>query len=361
MVGPSLRLFTDRAYLPEGWPLCMLLLPFWGGGFHHNGYDRFIRTGPDFLRLTPADEAEVAVLPFDGERLLPQPGASGPDPRAMDLATRFVERASAAGLKTIVIVNSDSARPIPLRDTLFFRTSLDRSRRGPNEFALPAWHEDLVATHLGGRIVLRERGAVPSIGFCGHAATAGPSLRRRIKMLVRRVGGPLGIRIEHNDGIHLRRTAMQALEASPRFRTQFIVRSQYFGGTSHNAAGFEQVRRDYIQNLLDNDFALSVRGYGNFSFRFFEAISIGRIPLLIDTDCVLPYDFLHDYRSLCLIVPEDRVRQVGTAVAEFYDRFSAEGYLDLQRRLRDFWVEWLSPEGFFRNLPLHWRPRPTAG
>ena len=364
MADAPLKVFTDREYLPEGLGHCMMLKPFWGGTSDHDGYDRLVRTGPEFLRLAPAEGAEVALLPFDGSHLIHDGKQGRPDPRLIAIAARFAERASAAGLPTVVIVNSDSTRPIPIADAIVFRTSLDRRRRGDREFPMPAWHEDLVANHLGGEIRLRPREDVPSVGFCGLAADSAPRLRRRVKMLARRAGRPLGLEIEHNDGIYLRREAMLALEASGLVRTEFIVRSQFFGGAVEQPMDAEaraRIRSDFVSNLVDNDYALSARGYGNFSFRFFEAMSVGRIPLLIDTDCVLPYEFLHDYRSLCVIVPEDEIRGIGRAVAGFHGRFSAGEYLDLQRRIREFWVEWLSPEGFFRHLPLHWRPRPAIG
>ncbi len=335
---------------------CLMMIPFWGNFLPHDGYAGLEREGKHFLELVEPEAAEVAVLPFDGSELIDFRDHRVV-PAVRDLAARFVERARAAGLKTIVIMNSDSNQPIDLPDILVFRTSLSSRTRGPNEFALPAWHEDLVGNHLGGQIKLSEWNEIPSVGFCGLAATSGPPLRRRVKMLFRELVRPLGIHIDHNDGIYLRRSAMLALSACPRVRTQFVARSQYFGGAVENEQVKARVRREYVDNLVSSDYALSARGYGNFSFRFFETMSVGRSPVLIDTECVLPYDFIHDYRDYCVIVPERGIDQIGGAVADFHVRLTREGYVDLQRRIREFWLEWLSPEGFFRNLPAHWRER----
>jgi len=283
-----------------------------------------------------------------------------PCPSALELANRFVERAAAVGLRTIVILSSDSTAPVQLPNVIVFRTSLSRTTHASHEFALPAWHEDLVANYLGGRLTPKERPDVPSVGFCGLTAATGPPLKRRFKMLLRRLGRPIGYRIDHNDGIYLRRAAMKVLSRCPAVRTQFILRSEYFGGGKNNTETMARVRREYVENLIGTDYALCTRGYGNFSFRFFEAMSVGRIPVLIDTECVLPYDFMHDYRDYCVIVPESRLREVGQAVSEFHARLSPDGYLDLQRRIREFWVRWLSPEGVFRHLSLHWRHRPRV-
>ena len=40
----------------------------------------------------------------------------------------------------------------------------------------------------------------------------------------------------------------------------------------------------------DNLYGLCVRGFGNFSFRLGETLMMGRIPILIDTECILPFD-----------------------------------------------------------------------
>jgi hypothetical protein len=366
MAGCPLHVFTDRAYLPEGVEHCQMLVPFWGNPNAIDGYSTLEREGKEFLRLTAPETAEVALLPFDGDYLLGRPTRK-PCPRAIALAAQFVERARGAGLKTIVLVNSDKTDPIRLRDVIVFRTALNRRTRAAHEFALPTWQEDLVKNHLEGQIVLRERPDVASMGFCGLAATRGPRLRRRVKLFAHAVGRSLGFQIEPIDGIYLRREAMEALARCPEVRTQFIVRTQYYGGAARDngvvkdPAQLAMVRREYVQNLVDNDYALSLRGYGNFSFRFFEAMSLGRVPLLIDTDCVLPFDFLHDYRDYCVIVPEARLGDAGRAVSEFHSRLSPQDFLDAQRRARDFWLKWLSPEGFFRNLALHWRGRPAPG
>ena len=172
------------------------------------------------------------------------------------------------------------------------------------------------------------------------------------KLAAMRALKKLGHHWPHNDGIYLRKLAMSHLNASRRVETSFIVRDAYFGG---NPTVMSRVRAEYIRNILDSDYVLCVRGGGNFSFRFFEAMSLGRTPVLIDTDCVLPFDFIHDYKNLCVIVPEDKVHQVDQRVAEFHACFDDHTYRLHQERVRSFWVEWLSAEGFFRHLSEHWK------
>jgi hypothetical protein len=146
---------------------------------------------------------------------------------------------------------------------------------------------------------------------------------------------------------------MLALENQPGVRTNFIAHEHFFGGGSVSESLRPKARQDYYENFITSDYGLAVRGFGNFSFRFYEIMAAGRIPVLIDTDCVLPYDFIHDYREFCVIVPESEIDRVGDYVLRFHARFSPDDFRDLQIRIRRFWEEWLSPKGFYRNVPLH--------
>jgi hypothetical protein len=346
-----LNIFSDRRFLPDGVKHALPLIPFWGEYHDHDGYERFASWARDNWRLTSLDDARIAALPFDGREIVGATAGSSP----IDLAQRFVNLAAGAGLRTLVIVNHDSIVSLPISGPMIvLRVSLDRRTRASWEFALPAWHENIVDSHLGGRLPFREYRSRPVVSFCGIAARTDPPLKRRIKLSAMRALERLGYHWPHNDGIYLRQLAMSHLDASRRVETSFIVRDGYFGGVELDPTVKARVRAEYIQNILDSDYVLCVRGWGNFSFRFFEALSLGRTPVLVDTDCVLPFDFMHDYKSLCVIVPEDKVHQMDQRVSEFHASFNSRTYRLHQERVRAFWLEWLSAEGYFRHLPVYW-------
>lgn len=135
MSHSPLKVFTDRAYLPEELKHCLMLIPFWGDHHAHDGFARLEREGKEFVQLVAPEDAEVALLPFDGSHLLKFRG--GPNPRAVELAAQFVERARTAGLRTIIMVNSDSTAAIPLPDVIVFRTSLNRRTHAPMSSRCP--------------------------------------------------------------------------------------------------------------------------------------------------------------------------------------------------------------------------------
>ena len=112
-------------------------------------------------------------------------------------------------------------------------------------------------------------------------------------------------------------------------------------------------RLEFLENLLESDYVLCARGYGNYSHRLYEALACGRIPLFIDTDCVLPFDFAIDWKRFCVWVDQVDLRSVADRVAEFHASISGEEFEELQVACRRLWEEWLSPEAFFANFHRH--------
>ena len=82
-------------------------------------------------------------------------------------------------------------------------------------------------------------------------------------------------------------------------------------------------------------------------------MACGRIPLFIDTDCVLPFDFAIDWKRFGVWVDQADLRSVADRVAEFHDSISGEEFEELQVACRRLWEEWLSPEAFFANFHRH--------
>ena len=118
------------------------------------------------------------------------------------------------------------------------------------------------------------------------------------------------------------------------------------GGDDEARAAAE---RDFDENLRSATYALCIRGTGNFSARFFEALSFGRIPLFVDTRCVLPFEDEIDWS-------DHLVRVEAVAVGDLADRL-----VDEHRRgtdgprsaevLRGLWQDRLTRSGFYAHLP----------
>lgn len=332
----SLSIYSDRVSLPAGEPHVVILYPFWGKNAEDPGdpnsgrFDRYAETGSALFELAPLEQAEVAVFPCEWrERLAAE-------------VERFVATATKLGKRTVVFAGSDHHETVPFDGAVVFQTSLYRSSRRPNEFAQPAWSEDFVSAYLDGRLPIRGRSPKPVVGFCGLAP------RRR---------GPLERFRTHPTHTSVRARALRLLREHNGVETNFVERERFLGGAivrgRLDVETMQRVRREYVRNLVESDYVVCTRGSGNFSYRLYEALSCGRIPVFVDTDCVLPYDFRLDWREHCVWVGQDELESIGDRVAEFHERLGEREFGELQRACRRLWEEYLAPEGFFAHFHEH--------
>jgi hypothetical protein len=237
--------------------------------------------------------------------------------------------------------SNDDALPIQVErpNVTVFRTSLFRSLRMPHEQAMPALSDDLLAQN-GKALEARPWSPTPSVGFCGFVGS-----------LFKRLGFQLVMQREKSSGLTLRERALSALEHSSSVQTNFVRRTSFWGGSMSrfhfDPEHQKKVRREFVDNLLGTDYTLCVRGKGNFSYRLYEVLSAGRIPVFVNSDCVLPFDGRVDWKRHVVHVEESELSQIGEKVLAFHRRLGAEGFRELQHENRRLWQEWLSPEGFF--------------
>jgi hypothetical protein len=351
-----LAVFADRSFLgSDTTPHVPLLAPFWGVGPEPEDdpatgrYDRLAETGRSFLRLAPLEDCDVAVFPQSWE-------AAQEDTAAVERARRLERACRQAGKPLVVFYWADATDPVPL-DAVVFRTSLYRSSRSPREFAQPAWSEDFLQRYRGGSLEPRPKRARPLVGFCGYTAyrpPRAPTLLGRARYAAGTRRRELGRRLAGRpDERAVRVRAVQALERDRRVETNFVVRDEFWGGALGDPALVRRARGEYVESMLGSDYVLCARGRGNFSYRLYETLCCGRIPVFVDTDCVLPLDFAIDWRDYCVWVEEPALDRIGERVVAFHERLSDGEFQELQRACRRFWETHLSPQGFFAHLHLH--------
>ena len=102
--------------------------------------------------------------------------------------------------------------------------------------------------------------------------------------------------------------------------------------------------------MLDSDFCLSVKGDGNASVRFYEILSLGRIPLFIDTESLLPFEDKIDYRSLMPWVDYKNIKDAPRIASQFYQSISNEDFKSIQMKLREIYQKYLRMDSFFKEV-----------
>jgi len=303
-----------------------LLWPFWGASHWFDRYPplygEFMQRGRTLFTLTESPEQADCFLPPSGWQ-------QGGSPQAV----RMAELARRHGKPLLVFFCSDSYEDVPLEDAIVYRTSMDRSTRKPCEQSWPIWTCDILRSYGGGMVAERRWTSRPSVGYCGYV-----DYRNPFEWAQRRLRGQISA------SMTLRGDAVRALLASPSVEPR-IIRRRRFGG-----AAKPREREEFARNLLSSDYALVARGNGNFSFRLYEAMSAGTIPVFLDTDCCLPFDDVIPYRDLFVWVPADQVTRVGDYVTEYHSRLDDRSFNERRRTIRDVYDRYLSPLGFHRQL-----------
>jgi hypothetical protein len=319
------RLFTSRAWVERA-EYVHLLWPAWGASHwrdrYHDLFGDFLAHGRDFFTLTDDPETADYFLPPCGW----QEGGAPQAIRMAELATRHRK-------PMLVFFNSDSDEPIPFDDAVVFRTSMKASASRPNEQAWPAWTCDVLRTYGEGRLASRAKSQRPTVGYCGYV-----DYRNTFERVQRTIRGQIA------PWARLRGEAVRTLAAAREIDCRFVLRRR-FGGHAGATA-----REEYARNLLECDYALVARGRGNFSFRLYEAMSAGAIPVFLDTDCRLPFDDVIPYRELFVWVPAKDVTRVSEYILTFDARHDSDSLFTHRREVRRVFEQYIAPLAFHVKL-----------
>ena len=84
--------------------------------------------------------------------------------------------------------------------------------------------------------------------------------------------------------------------------------------------------------------------------RFYETLCLGRIPLLINTNCVLPFDDKIDWRSIVIWIEENEVDHMVEKIYDYHQSMTNHQFIEKQQYCRELWVKYLSKVGFIKHF-----------
>jgi len=185
---------------------------------------------------------------------------------------------------------------IPINVRLY-RTSLLKSQRQHNEFILPYIWEPIKT-----RFSPLPKTIKPRVGFCGLNS-------------------------------QYRQKTLSLFQQSQTIDTDFIIKDQFWGGSPHNP----NVINQFESNIQNSHFTICNRGAGNFSMRFYQVLSAGRIPVLLNTDQLLPLEDVIDWSELIVMATNEE--ELLLAVQNFWTK---KDIIDAQNRCYDIYDTYFS-------------------
>lgn len=307
------------------------ILPFMAKAPEYFDFSGFIIAGN-------VAEADFVALPYTPRHLSEEFKA---------YVQKTIQWAESVGKKTIAFIAGDYAYKLHIPGAIVFKASAFRHGLQPEEivsvsFTDDPYHDKEFAPH--------GKSTKPIVGFCGFAEMTSPLTwgkyvitNTALDVAALATGKPH--LTAHKRGIYFRRKAMHLLEKDPRIETRFILRPTFFGQAPKEET--DRQRQEYLENMAHSDFALAPRGDGNYSRRFFRALSMGAIPILIDSDMMLPLERHLDYSRFIVRIPHTKIDALPERIVSLYNSLTEEEFKNMQRDARNAFLEYLRQDRFY--------------
>jgi hypothetical protein len=128
--------------------------------------------------------------------------------------------------------------------------------------------------------------------------------------------------------------------SDPRALIEDTSRLSFFGATTEDVA---RQKRRYAEVVRRSKFVLCPVGSGASSFRLFETLLAGRVPVILSDEWVEPTG--PKWEEFSLRVPERKVRDLPSIMADHESRFP-----EMARAARKAWEDWFAPEVLFHRM-----------
>ncbi|WP_445955125.1 hypothetical protein [Yeosuana sp.] len=235
-----------------------------------------------------------------------------------------------------------------------FRLSGFKSKLNENTFIMPSFINDPFNNYLPQGFLAIKKEVQPTIGFVGHAQSG-------LRKYINEINNHLKYNIKRKSQLLkvdkqpfypssiLRVKYLFVLEKSKHIKTNFVLRSHYRAG-ARNEVEKQKSTQEFFNNIFNNSYTFCSRGVGNFSVRFYETLAVGRIPILLNTDCKLPLDNLIEWGNHCVILDVKNKISLEQQILNFHNSKSAESFEDIQKDNRLLWETHLKREMYFLKI-----------
>ena len=252
------------------------------------------------------------------------------------------------GTQRTLVTFSNCLEFEPSQGEIFFAASTYNDKK-EKSIPTPQWSYDL------GEKVKIPKPSIPTVGFVGN--TEYPSrinslILRYIKFsdsMVNWMAGSLFVNRNLDLGRRrliarlVRKKIINEARKAKNLQTSVIERKGDFFVLP--AEERNRQRAEYIENIENNAYILTMKGDDNGCYQFWEIMSAGRIPVFIDTNRPLPELRGMKWEDFCVIVPFSEVHRVGDYIQAFHDKLSDDDFAEACRKSRAAF-EQLLPHNF---------------
>lgn len=266
---------------------------------------------------------------------------------------RFVS--NLAKEKTILVFNrGDFAKPLEIPNVIELRVGLENRDYGGGDYIILPYN-----VKVGATLSLRSFSHQPTISFIGYI----PKLisPTRLFKSIEGTKNPF----TGNSAMVRRFYLKQIKKISPN---SIIQVNNFYGIFPPVERDINEIRFQFVQSIVNSDIVFCPRGDSNSSQRFYETLSVGRIPLLTNLKQVFPVIPWSKKVPFTLEIglsqsSLETFQESWTAIADAYSMIQADNYslfkdfLDYRKYLVGLFDSNLSDIGAFfavsRSKPMH--------
>ncbi len=307
-------------------------------------FQQFIDRSP-WQEVKKIQDCDVAIFPhkaFHPENL-----------QRNDLCFAAVQTAKAYNKPIIVDAASDSDAPLDLPSAQVLRFGIYSTLQKPYETERPYWFSQNTYQDLSSLPIHPPQ--QPVVGFCGTTGSEGKwfKIGRALPLAISKKllsqgksAKPLDMRVKKGMSHSLRAKCLDILAKDPRIIDLFDVTNQlrdYYNPANSNRQLLEQ---KFVNNMGDCLYNLCVRANGNYTSRFYMTLIAGRIPLVLDTDCVFPWE----EKVHMVKVPAHALDRIGDFVIQHFESFSDRALVEMQQENREVYQKYMAPHKFIPNF-----------
>ncbi len=349
MIKP-IRVFTEKDHgEPKDWRNHLIhpIRSYWGDGTveWERWKDDFTFYKDYFKIANNIKESDVGFLPLTLNYYIKN--------NKLSLVDEMADTMKANDKNLYVWIEGDHINNYNHENCIFIKYFSDSRYQTPKEIIQPGdMKEDLLDEYYKGQLNKRKKSNIPVIGFDGIANYPKIKLIGTIaKNYVRNVSYKILNRLERPDSIIpfflKRRQLLDKLKMSKEVRTNFTIRDSFAPGT---IGGNSEARNDFIRNINSSDYTFCYRGAANYSLRFYETLCLGRIPLFINSNCVLPFNEMVDWKNTILWIEENESDYMVEKIMDFHLSMTNDQFIEKQQYCREIWVKYLSKKGFIKHF-----------
>jgi len=344
-----LRLYVNPAWR-RGGIFSVFMIPWWGNPYEEASAlakQTFDAYSFDTTLYTVTDDvktADMVLAPYRHEWFLRHDKA---------LFEECVRTAEGAHLPLLVDGIGDVEHHVEAKNAYILRYGGYRFMHERGRIQIPPIADDLLERYETGRLTVRKKTRdIPSVGFSGWAAlTPVQYMRTLVKEFPLYIRGVFDSRYRACvKGVLWRKKAIRILQSSPLVKFQSNVRRSFSGNPKTAIGDVRTLQKEMVTTILESDYCLDVRGDANDSTRLFEILSLGRIPVIVDTERNFPFSDKIDYSSFALIIDFRDIKKLPDRIAEFHRTVSPERFEQMQKNARETYLRFFRIDAVARPI-----------